>query len=399
MPMVCMSHMLRCNVSMMGRFALKGWRGSINTLTLMRRPCTTLAQFEGYFKDVQTKYQELESQLTNLELSPTEIARLSKEYSILGRKAELIVRRAELLQTIQDLQQMEDEERKRGGESIELAEMALAEIGEAREELLSLEEKLISVIMPRDEADEMGIVLEVRAGTGGEEASLFASQLYKMYEKYCSQRGWRWEQMSLVKSDIGGFTLAQANIKGDAVFERMKFESGVHRVQRVPVNDVRIQTSAASVIVLPEPTEVEIDLRPQDIRVDLYRSQGAGGQSVNTTDSAVRLTHLPTGVVVTMQDERSQVQNKLRAMQILRSRVYDLERSKQAEARAELRSAAQGTGDRSDKIRTYNFPQDRITDHRIGLSTTGIERVLSGETLDTIISSLIEADERERLAK
>ncbi|CAE7798089.1 prfA [Symbiodinium microadriaticum] len=177
----------------------------------------------------------------------------------------------------------------------------------------------------------------------------------------------------------------------------MKFESGVHRVQRVPVNDTKIQTSAASVIVLPEPTEVDVVLRPQDIRVDLYRSQGAGGQSVNTTDSAVRLTHIPTGVVVAMQDERSQIQNKKKAMQILRTRVYDLERMRLMEERADLRSKAQGTGDRSDKIRTYNFPQDRITDHRIGLSTTGVERVMSGENLDHILTCLLVADEEERL--
>jgi peptide chain release factor 1 len=218
-----------------------------------------------------------------------------------------------------------------------------------------------------------------------------------MYQKYSSNMGWRWEELSFSKSEIGGFKEAQASINGEAVFRMLKFESGVHRVQRIPVNDVKIQTSAASVIVLPEPEDVDIELRPQDLKIDVFRAGGAGGQSVNRTESAVRMTHIPTGLVVSMQDERSQIQNRARALKYLRAKVYDLERRKLEKQRSELRSAAQGTGDRSDKIRTYNFPQDRVTDHRVGVTVTGVERVLSGEFLSDIVDALIKSDEKERL--
>jgi peptide chain release factor 1 len=260
-------------------------------------------------------------------------------------------------------------------ESHELIDLAQLEINETQTQLITTEESILKLLMPCDLANNMNIILEIRAGTGGEEASLFAYELLKMYEKYCQTQGWRWEIITMQRTEIGGFTSSQILISGENVFEQMKFESGVHRVQRIPINDTKIQTSAASVIVLPEASELDVQIKPNDLRVDVYRSSGNGGQSVNTTDSAVRLTHLPTGIVVAMQDERSQVQNKKKAMQVLLSRypppphlpplvphlvlcrVYDHERAKASEERAELRSKAQGTGDRSDKIRTYNYPQ------------------------------------------
>ena len=252
------------------------------------------------------------------------------------------------------------------------------------------------MLLPKDEADDKNAILEIRAGTGGDEASLFAGDLFRMYERYAAGRGWKVEVASASEGEVGGYKEIIATVSGKGVFAHLKFESGVHRVQRVPATEAggRIHTSAATVAVLPEAEEVDIDIRTEDIRIDTMRASGAGGQHVNTTDSAVRITHLPTGIIV-VQAEKSQHQNRARAMQILRARLYDLERTKAADERSESRRLQVGSGDRSERIRTYNFPQGRVTDHRINLTLYKLDRVMLGE-LDEIINALI-ADHQSRL--
>jgi len=277
----------------------------------------------------------------------------------------------------------------------------------AEEEMLSLkgalpeaERQLAIAMLPRDSADSHSAMLEIRAGTGGDEAALFAADLFRMYERYAAEQGWRVEVISAHASELGGFKEVVANVAGQGVFARLKFESGVHRVQRVPVTESggRIHTSAATVAVLPEPDEVDVAIDDKDLKIDIYRASGAGGQHVNTTDSAVRITHLPTGLVVTQQDERSQHKNRAKAMQVLRTRLYDLRRKQAQGAEAEARRAMVGSGDRSERIRTYNFPQGRVTDHRINLTLHRLPEVLAGPGLGELIDALIAEDEAKRLA-
>ena len=282
----------------------------------------------------------------------------------------------------------------------EMRRMAEDEAREIEARLPDLERAVQRALLPKDAADQKNAILEIRAGTGGDEAALFAGDLFGMYQKYAQQHGWRFEVMDVSESDVGGYKEAIAEISGRGVFARMKFESGVHRVQRVPETETqgRIHTSAATVAVLPEAEEVDFEISEQDIRVDVYRSSGAGGQHVNTTDSAVRITHLPTGVVVQQQDEKSQHKNRAKAMKILRSRLYDLERQRIADERAADRKGQVGSGDRSERIRTYNFPQGRVTDHRINLTLYKIDKVIAGEALDELVDALIAEDEAARLA-
>ena len=347
---------------------------------------------------IKLRYNEIGEELSSGDLNPNDLSKLSKEFSNLGYITDLISNREDTLNTLNDLQNLEKEQREIGDEdATELADMSLTELEEVVEEKARIESEIIRYLTPRDEADDRNIVIEVRAGTGGDEASLFASELFRMYQKYAQIQGWKWEELSLAKTEIGGFKEAQATIIGENVFKYMKFESGTHRVQRVPVNDTKMQTSGTSVVVLPEAQEVDVNLLPSELQIDVFRSSGAGGQSVNKTESAVRITHLPTGLSVSMQDERSQHQNKAKAMQYLRAKVYDLERRKANEARQKLRNASAGTGDRSDKIRTYNFPQDRVTDHRVGVTIQGVDRVLGGVELEGIVEQLVNRDNNQRL--
>jgi peptide chain release factor 1 len=274
--------------------------------------------------------------------------------------------------------------------------LAEADMPAVEERIEELQQEIQILLLPRDAADDKNAILEIRAGTGGDEAALFAGDLFRMYERYAAEQGWRFEVASASDGDAGGFKEIIATISGKAVFAKLKFESGVHRVQRVPATEAqgRIHTSAATVAVLPEAEEVDIEIRSEDIRIDTMRASGSGGQHVNTTDSAVRITHLPTGIMV-VQAEKSQHQNRARAMQILRARLFDMERSKADQERSESRRSQVGSGDRSERIRTYNFPQGRVTDHRINLTLYKLDRVMLGE-LDEIINALI-ADHQSKL--
>ncbi|MFA6155409.1 peptide chain release factor 1 [Mesorhizobium sp.] len=282
------------------------------------------------------------------------------------------------------------------GTDAEMRDLAETDLREVENRIEQLQKDIQILLLPRDAADDKNAILEIRAGTGGDEAALFAGDLFRMYERYAAEHGWRFETVSASDGDAGGFKEIIATISGKGVFAHLKFESGVHRVQRVPATEAsgRIHTSAATVAVLPEAEEVDIDIRPEDIRIDTMRASGSGGQHVNTTDSAVRITHLPTGIMV-VQAEKSQHQNRAKAMQILRARLYDLERGKADEERSESRKAQVGSGDRSERIRTYNFPQGRVTDHRINLTLYKLDRVMMGE-LDEVIDALI-ADHQSKL--
>jgi len=282
----------------------------------------------------------------------------------------------------------------------DMRSLAEEEFYALKERLPELEHQVKILLLPKDQADERNAILEVRAGTGGDEAALFAAELLRMYQRYAELRGWRFEILDYSDTGIGGCKEASAAVTGKDVFARLKFESGVHRVQRVPVTESggRIHTSAATVAVLPEAEEVDVEIEEKDLRIDTYRSQGAGGQHVNTTDSAVRITHVPTGVVVQCQDEKSQHKNRAKAMKVLRARLYDQERQRQADEMAASRKSQVGSGDRSERIRTYNFPQGRVTDHRINLTLYKLDKVIVGEALDEIIEALIAEDQAERLA-
>jgi peptide chain release factor 1 len=283
----------------------------------------------------------------------------------------------------------------------EMRGLAEAERGELKEQLAELDHKLRIALLPRDAADDSSAIVEIRAGTGGDEAALFAGDLLSMYQRYCSQQGWKTEVLSLSESELGGYKDATLEVEGRGVYAKLKFESGVHRVQRVPATETqgRIHTSAATVAVLPEAEDVDVDIQEKDLRIDTYRAQGAGGQHVNKTDSAVRITHIPTGTVVAMQEEKSQHKNKAKAMTLLKAKIYDAERNRINAARASERKSLVGSGDRSERIRTYNFPQGRVTDHRINLTLYNLSRIVSGDELGEIVDALVAQDQADRLAE
>ena len=323
--------------------------------------------------------------------------RLAKEY------AEIMP----VVDCIEDLRAAQSEIADLGGmvadpdSDAEMRALAEEEMRDARDRLPNIEQRLKVLLLPKDAADEKNVILEIRAGTGGDEAALFAADLFRMYQRYAERHGWRFEPMQVSEIGIGGYKEAVAEITGKGVFARLKFESGVHRVQRVPETESggRIHTSAATVAVLPEAEEVDVVIEDKDLRIDTFRSQGAGGQHVNTTDSAVRITHLPTGVVVSQQDEKSQHKNRAKAMKVLRARLYEAERMAVANERAEKRKSLVGSGDRSERIRTYNFPQGRVTDHRISLTLHKLDRMLEGEALEEFIDALTADDQATLLAE
>lgn len=322
------------------------------------------------------------------------LQRLMKEQAELQPVADAYLAYKKNQETIRDsLELLESES------SEEMREMLKEELADAKGRQEELERELKILLLPRDPNDSKNVIVEIRAGTGGEEAALFASEIYRMYNKYAESRGWRTEMLSLSESGIGGFKECTFMINGNGAYSRLKYESGVHRVQRVPETESagRIHTSAITVAIMPEAEEIDFQLDMNECRFDVFRSSGHGGQSVNTTDSAVRLTHIPTGIVISCQDEKSQLKNKDKALKILRSRLYELELEKRHDAEAEARRSQVGSGDRSEKIRTYNFPQGRVTDHRIKLTSHRLDAVLSGE-LDEFIDALIAADQAARLA-
>jgi peptide chain release factor 1 len=345
---------------------------------------------------IEARKQELASALSGSDLSPDEFVKLSKDYAAIEPVAAAAREVRRLRAELDVLTGMLHDPRAEA----ELKEMAELEVDEIRRRIPAAERELALKLLPRDAADERAAMLEVRAGTGGDEAALFAGDLLRMYQRYSEEQGWRFELISSSASEVGGYKEAVASINGAGVFARLKFESGVHRVQRVPATESggRIHTSAATVAVLPEAEEVDVHIDDKDLRIDVYRSSGPGGQSVNTTDSAVRITHLPTGLVVIQQDEKSQHKNKAKALKVLRTRLFELERERLANERAGARKSMVGSGDRSERIRTYNFPQGRVTDHRINLTLHKLDQILEGPGLGELIDALIAEDEAERLA-
>jgi peptide chain release factor 1 len=343
---------------------------------------------------VVARFEELDRQLSDPAVAgdPRKLRDLARERSQTEPTIRTLAEYRQVEKTVRD-----DEEAAASGDP-ELAELARAELPELKERMAKLEAELQRLLVPRDPDDDKNVIVEIRAGTGGDEASLFAADLYRMYTKHAERKGWRQEVLSSSPSEVGGFKEVIFQLSGESVYRSMKFESGVHRVQRVPDTEAsgRIHTSAATVAVLPEVEDVDVDIQEKDIRVDVYRAGGPGGQGVNTTDSAVRITHLTSGLVVTCQDERSQIKNRAKAMRVLRARLYDAKLQEQQSKLASQRKAQVSTGDRSAKIRTYNFPQSRVTDHRINLTLYRLPDVMEGD-IGELTEALSAADQAERL--
>jgi len=348
-------------------------------------------------RDLISKHAMLEKELSSGDIDKKKFAEKSKDYSDLNE----IIKEAKEYNSFE--KEAKDIEKIINDQSAdkEMKELAQLELGELIKKNKINEKKIKLFLLPKDEADKKNAIIEIRAGTGGLEASLFAGDLFKMYEKISNKKKWNLELISISKSDAGGLKEVIASIKGKNIYSTLKYESGVHRVQRVPDTETqgRVHTSAATVAVLPEAEEVDVKIEEKDLRVDVFRSSGPGGQSVNTTDSAVRITHIPTGIVVSQQDEKSQIRNREKGMKILRSRIYEYERQKKENARSKDRKSKIGTGDRSERIRTYNFPQGRVTDHRINLTLHKLQEFLEGEIFDEMIESLNLQDQEDKLNK
>ncbi len=345
-------------------------------------------------REIISRHELLEKELASNQVDKKNFARKSKEYSDLNDILMSAKQYLSFNKSVQDLEKILND----GNTELEMRDLAKIELDELFKNKKINEKKLKIFLLPKDDADKKNAIIEIRAGTGGLEASLFAADLFKMYEKVSNKKKWLLELISISKSDAGGLKEVIASIKGNNIYSSLKFESGVHRVQRVPETETqgRVHTSAATVAVLPEAEEVDVKIDEKDLRIDVFRSSGPGGQSVNTTDSAVRITHIPSGIVVSQQDEKSQIRNKEKGLKILRSRIYELERKKLEDARSKDRKDKIGTGDRSERIRTYNFPQGRVTDHRINLTLHKLEEFMEGEVFDEIVESLsLYAQEQE----
>lgn len=343
-------------------------------------------------KTIKNRHEELAALMSEGGLSGDEFTKLSVEYADLTPVVEAMDELEQATSEKADLEEMVSDP--------EMKEMAEEELRTLNARIPELEKEIRLVLIPKDEADKKNAILEIRAGTGGDEAALFAADLCTMYRGYAAKMGWRFDVVEVSENDVGGYRDVVVEITGSSVFAKLKFESGAHRVQRVPKTETqgRVHTSAATVAVLPEAEDVDVHIDTKDLRIDTYRAQGAGGQHVNKTDSAVRIVHLPTGVTVEMQEARSQHKNRDKAMKVLRTRLYDLQRQQLANERAEDRKSQVGSGDRSERIRTYNYPQGRVTDHRINLTLYKLEEVVSGEALDEVIDALIAEDQAAALA-
>ena len=341
-------------------------------------------------KDIIEKHKNLEKELSSGQIEAKFFAKKSKEYSQLENIISIAKEYVNFETEKKDLEQILHDK----SSDTEIIEMAEKDLNLLKKKKEQYENKLKIFLLPKDEDDDKNAIVEIRAGTGGLEASLFCSDLFRMYEKVCSKKKWQLEIISISKSEAGGFKEVIFSVNGNDIYSYLKYESGVHRVQRIPATETqgRVHTSAATVAVLPEAEEVDVKIKDSDLRIDVFRSGGPGGQSVNTTDSAVRITHIPSGVVVSQQDEKSQHKNKAKALKILRSRVYEAEKRKKDQERSTNRRSQIGTGDRSERIRTYNFPQGRVTDHRINLTLYKLEDIISGVSLNEIIEPLLSAD-------
>jgi peptide chain release factor 1 len=353
-----------------------------------------LSALRDRLDDALLRAAEVESQLADPSVTsqPGRFAALGREHRRLAEVVEQAGRLSRVERELADARELAE------GDDADFAAEARAEVARLEAEQAALEKSLVPLLIPRDPLDDRPAILEIRAGTGGDEAGLFAADLFRMYQRFIERRGWRIEPMSWSDGTLGGIKEAVFKVQGDGAFGVLRWESGVHRVQRVPATEAqgRIHTSAATVAVLPEAEEVDVRIEDKDLRIDVFRSSGPGGQSVNTTDSAVRITHLPTGLVVSQQDQKSQLQNKMKAMEVLRARLLDLRLAEQEAERSRMRRSQVSTGDRSAKIRTYNFPQGRVTDHRIGLTLYDIDGVMNGE-LGAFLEALALADAEERL--
>ncbi|KAL3818062.1 hypothetical protein ACJIZ3_003967 [Penstemon smallii] len=377
-------------------FFFKPTLRSYSTQTSTELSVDLIKIMEQKLSSIQNRHSHLQDIANQPDVLPEEYSRANKELKKLRDSVDLVNELRHKQKEIEELKLVIAESQ----DDKNMQEMASEELSEASQEVKRLHLLLLKSLLPKDDADERDCILEVRAGTGGEEASLFAMDIFRMYEKYSLKKGWRFESLDIAVSDLKGYKEARAAISGADVYGKLKFESGIHRVQRVPLTEKsgRVHTSAVSVAILPQADQVDVQLRNEDLKIDTYRSGGSGGQHANTTNSAVRITHVPTGLTVAIQDERSQHQNKAKGLKVLCAKLYEMERIRVHANRSKLRAEQIGSGDRSERIRTYNYPQGRVTDHRVGITSHSIDGVMEGDSLDTFVDALLLQQEMDAIA-